>query len=105
MDFAFAHYLAKQSIDILQEIEKELKAADTKNVLGKTITDIRYPCISDLAELRDEIKDGYIETADQVPAEDIEEWKDIVIQSLPDGASVGMADDVEQALEHITSVY
>lgn len=35
----------------------------------------------------------------------IEEWKDLVIQSLPDGASVAMANDVEAALENIKSVY
>lgn len=38
-------------------------------------------------------------------AADIEDWKDMVIQALPDGASVAMANDVEAALENIKSVY
>lgn len=36
---------------------------------------------------------------------DIEDWKDTIIQSLPSGASVAMANDVEAALENIKSVY
>ena len=38
-------------------------------------------------------------------AADVEDWKDVVINLLPAGASVKMADDVEAALENIKSVY
>ena len=38
-------------------------------------------------------------------AADIEDWKDMVIQALPAGASVAMANDVEAALENIKNVY
>ena len=38
-------------------------------------------------------------------ASNIDEWKDIVLQVLPNGASMKMADDVETALENIKSVY
>lgn len=38
-------------------------------------------------------------------ADDINDWKDIVISTLPAGASAAMANDVEAALENIKSVY
>lgn len=38
-------------------------------------------------------------------AADIEDWKDLVIQALPDEASVAMANDVEAALDQFKSVY
>lgn len=38
-------------------------------------------------------------------ADDIEDWKDIVISTLPDKASVAMANDVEEALEQFKNVY
>lgn len=38
-------------------------------------------------------------------ADDINDWKDIVISTLPAGASVAMANDVEAALENIKNVY
>ncbi len=38
-------------------------------------------------------------------ADDINDWKDIVISTLPAGASVAMANDVEDALDKFTHVY
>lgn len=38
-------------------------------------------------------------------ASNIDEWKDIVLQVLPSGASMKMADDVEDALDQFKSVY
>lgn len=38
-------------------------------------------------------------------ADDIDDWKDIVISTLPSGASVAMANDVEEALDRFKNVY
>lgn len=38
-------------------------------------------------------------------ADDINDWKDIVISTLPAGASVAMANDVEDALDQFKSIY
>ena len=38
-------------------------------------------------------------------ADDINDWKDIVISTLPADASVAMANDVEDALDKFTHVY
>lgn len=38
-------------------------------------------------------------------ASNIDEWKDIVLQVLPSGASMKMADDVEDALDKFKNVY
>lgn len=37
--------------------------------------------------------------------DEINDWKDIVISTLPKGASVAMANDVEAALDQFKSVY
>lgn len=38
-------------------------------------------------------------------ADDINDWKDIVLQVLPSGASMKMADDVEDALDQFKNIY
>lgn len=42
---------------------------------------------------------------DYVPDTDLEEWKENVIKSLPDGASLKMREDVEEWLDSIKGIY
>lgn len=102
MDIVFAHELTEEALAKLQEIKQELKAA---GVGERVLNNLEYDVISDLAELREELHDSYDRAISNNPAEDIEEWKDIVSLTLPAGASAGMDNDVAAALEHIKSVY
>ena len=102
MDIVAAYEYAEESIAELQKIAQELKAAGmNKRILG-TLVDWAIP---EIAELRDELHDAYDEAIGNNPAEDLEEWKDIVSLTLPAGASAGMDNDVAAALEHIKSIY
>lgn len=102
MDIVFAHELTEEAFAKLQEIKQELKAA---GVGERELNNLEYGVTHDLAELRDELHDAYDEAIGNNPAEDLEEWKDIVSLTLPAGASAGMDNDVAAALEHIKSVY
>ena len=102
MDIVFAHELSEEALAKLQEIKQDLKSA---GVGERVINNLEYSVISDLAELREELHDSYDKAISNNPAEDIEEWKDIVSLTLPAGASAGMDNDVAAALEHIKSVY
>ena len=102
MDIVFAHELTEEALAKLQEIKQELEAA---GVGERELNNLEYVVISDLAELREELHDAYDEAIGNNPAEDLEEWKDIVSLTLPAGASAGMDKDVAAALEHIKSVY
>lgn len=102
MDIVFAHELSEEALAKLQEIKQDLKSA---GVGERVLNNLEYDVISDLAELREELHDSYDRAISNNPAEDIEEWKDIVSLTLPAGASAGMDNDVAAALEHIKSVY
>ena len=102
MDIVFAHELTEEALAKLQEIKQELKAA---GVGERELNNLEHVVIGDLSELREELHDAYDEAIGNNPAEDIEEWKDIVSLTLPAGASAGMDNDVAAALEHIKSVY
>lgn len=102
MDIVFAHELSEEALAKLQEIKQDLKSA---GVGERVLNNLEYGVISDLAELREELHDSYDRAISNNPAEDIEEWKDIVSLTLPAGASAGMDNDVAAALEHIKSVY
>ena len=102
MDIVTAYEYADESIAKLQEIQQELKAA---GVGERELHNLEYGVTRDLAELREELHDAYDEAISNNPAEDLEEWKDIVSLTLPVGASAGMDSDVAAALEHIKSVY
>ena len=102
MDIVFAHELTEEALAKLQEIKQELKAA---GVGERELNNLEHVVIGDLSELREELHDAYDEAISNNPAEDIEEWKDIVSLTLPAGASAGMDNDVAAALEHIKSVY
>lgn len=102
MDIVFAHELTEEALAKLQEIKQELKAA---GVGERVLNNLEYDVISDLAELREELHDSYDKAISNNPAEDLEEWKDIVSLTLPASASAGMDNDVAAALEPIKSVY
>lgn len=64
---------------------------------------IDFENLADLTEeYYNDLENAYL---DDITSRDVEDWKDIVMRSLPEGASVKMADDVEAALENIKSVY
>ena len=102
MDIVFAHELTEEALAKLQEIKQELKSA---GVGERVLNNLEYGVISDLAELREKLHDSYDKAISNNPAEDLEEWKDIVSLTLPAGASAGMDNDVAAALEPIKSVY
>lgn len=60
-------------------------------------------------DLAEEVGDYYNELVnaqvEDLSANGIEDWKDLVISTLPEGASMAMANDVEEALEQFKNVY
>lgn len=79
---------------------KNVDSVISKIDSGKVdLDDIRKTLMS----VSDTLNDAYSE----IPYEpdNVEDWKDLVIGLLPNGASVAMANDVEAALENIKSVY
>lgn len=102
MDIVFAHELSEEALAKLQEIKQDLKSA---GVGERVLNNLEYGVISDLAELREELHASYDRAISNNPAEDLEEWKDIVSLTLPASASAGMDNDVAAALEPIKSVY
>lgn len=88
----FADKLVKEFEELGEKIKDSLDAEeDLQNKYDKLLRDYAV-----LQDKYDSATSG---------AADVEDWKDLVIQSLPDGASVAMANDVEAALENIKSVY
>ena len=105
MDIESALYSVKNAIKCVKEIQQELKSTGTQDIPEKDVYSLQSPILNDLGALQDELYYGFMEDISNYPAEDLEEWKDMVTQCLPEGASAGMANDVITALDSIKSVY
>ena len=110
MDYKEAEQEIVAGLDTLKKVRESLKSISRK-VKDKTAsTDIinNISKISnaeiDLENVLYDIQQGNLEFM-MAPAHDVEEWKDIVSQTLPEGASLAMANDVDDALDKFKSVY
>lgn len=98
--------------DISVRINSELD--DVKEIIGM-LTDVcgiirdsdkAYDKIQDAISKLKYVSKNLVDIYYDVPEEDnIQDWKDLVIWSLPNGASAGMANDVEDALDKFKNVY
>ena len=104
MDIQYNNELVDNCIGNLQNLEKTLKRSYTTGPIVGTIKKITT-VLGKLKTIKDEINESGIEAWGTIPSRNIEEWKDIATISLPDGASLAMANDVEAALDKFKSVY
>lgn len=87
---------------------------DVKGIIG-ILTDVcgiirnndkAYDKVQDAISKLEYVSKSLVDIYYDVPeVENIEDWKDLVIWSLPNGASAGMANDVEDALDKFKHVY
>lgn len=90
-----------EAVEYLDYASDELQelmdlAARTENIPKDFIDKLKYA--------KEKVDTAWFDLP-QGGADDIEDWKDIVISTLPDKASVAMANDVEEALEQFKNVY
>jgi len=101
MDFQEAKFMLESNIKTLNYILNDYRYRKEKGLgvpsdLGLNLEELSIA----MQETSDYLEEGQFRGITNV-----EDWKDFVMQSLPEGASVKMANDVETALENITSVY
>ena len=104
MDIKYLNDLADNSVDLLHTFEVESSTND--KTFAKILS--RLPNVfKKLNLLKEEINNvsGGVEVLGTIPARNLEEWKDNATMSLPNGASLAMANDVEAALDKFKSVY
>lgn len=102
MDIKYLNDLADNSVDLLHTFEVESSTND--KTFAKILS--RLPNVfKKLKLLKEEINESGVEAWGTIPARNLEEWKDNATMSLPNGASLAMAEDVEAALDKFKSVY
>lgn len=104
MDFQYADELAENVQDCLQNFEQKVKSADKTGKLTKICSKLSK-VYKNLANIRKELADKEIDAGGGISTTNVEDWKDIAIKVLPEGASLGMVSDVEAALDQFKSVY
>lgn len=90
-----------EAVEYLDIASNELQecldfAARTKSIPKDFIDKLKY--------VKEKVDEAWYDLPNN-GADDINDWKDIVISTLPAGASVKMANDVDDALAKFTSVY
>ncbi len=105
MDIQYNNELVDNCIDNLQELETTLNRSYKKK--GSAVITKVAQVLKKLNLLKEEINNvsGGVEVLGTIPARNLEEWKDNATMSLPNGASLAMANDVEAALDKFKSVY
>lgn len=103
MDIQYNNELVDNCIDNLQELETTLNRSYKKK--GSAVITKVASVLKKLNLLKEEINESGVEALGTIPARNLEEWKDNATMSLPNGASLAMADDVEAALDKFKSVY
>ena len=104
MDIQYNNELVDNCISNLQNLETTLNSYYKTGPVVGTIKKIDS-VFKKLKLLKDEINESGVEAWGTIPARNIEEWKDNATLSLPNGASLAMANDVEAALDKFKSVY
>ncbi len=103
MDIQYNNELVDNCIDNLQELETTLNRSYKKK--GSAVITKVASVLKKLNLLKEEINESGVEALGTIPARNLEEWKDNATMSLPNGASLAMANDVEAALDKFKSVY
>lgn len=103
MDIQYNNELVDNVIDNLQDLETTLNHSYKKK--GPAVITKVASVLKKLNLLKEEINESGVEALGTIPARNIEEWKDNATLSLPNGASLAMANDVEAALDKFKSVY
>ena len=103
MDIQYNNELVDNCIDNLQELETTLNRSYKKK--GYAVITKVASVLKKLNLLKEEINESGVEALGTIPARNLEEWKDNATMSLPNGASLAMANDVEAALDKFKSVY
>lgn len=103
MDIQYNNELVDNVIDNLQDLETTLNHSYKKK--GSAVITKVASVLKKLNLLKEEINESGVEALGTIPARNIEEWKDNATLSLPNGASLAMANDVEAALDKFKSVY
>lgn len=103
MDIQYNNELVDNVIDNLQDLETTLNHSYKKK--GSAVITKVATVLKKLNLLKEEINESGVEALGTIPARNIEEWKDNATLSLPNGASLAMANDVEAALDKFKSVY